>query len=44
MDVMDTLWSYLNEKRVICSHKLEKDIENYIQKVGDIYVPSESKG
>ena len=33
-----------DEKRVICSHKLEKDIENYIQKVRDIYVPSVSKG
>ena len=44
MDVMDTLWSYLNEKRVVFSNKLEKDIQKYIKKVQDIYVPSGSKG
>ena len=37
---MDTLWSYLIEKRVVCSNKLEKDIQKYIKKVRDIYVPS----
>ena len=42
MDVMYTLWSYLNEKRVMCSNKLEKDIHKYIKKVLDIYVPSGS--
>ena len=44
MDVMDTLWSHLNEKRVACSNKLEEDIKKYIKKVRDIYVPSGSKG
>ena len=44
MEVMDTLWSHLNEKRVICSNKLEIGIEKYIQKVRDMYFPSGSKG